>query len=91
MSVQKPFQHNLTSTQVEEISGYLKCLLNLYNYIKDETELNPEKGYIDSVPLLGTIQATSAELSQLFKTAQSDLNNIMNRINVNIKADATDN
>ncbi len=65
------FNHNLRkadgSIDLNALGGYQQAIYEVYKYIAKETELNPMKRHIDSVPLIDTIAQTNAELTQLMQ------------------------
>lgn len=67
----KPFEHGyknpLTEKSMSEILGYSKALRDFFNEVKDLTQFNPDKRFIDSVALLDKIGATSKELAAIFE------------------------
>lgn len=75
-----PFEHGFTDKEIDinGIRGFGKCLSELYKYLAQKTEFNPEKRMIDAVDLLEKISATSDELTALYNKEQTRLNSIIN-------------
>jgi hypothetical protein len=83
--MKQPFNHGytdpLTEKSMNEMLGYTKALRDIYNYIKDTTAFNPEKRFIDSVPLLDKIGATNGAFSTIFTKEQELLQQLEKTIN----------
>lgn len=80
----KPFDHGyqnpISEKSMSEILGYIKCLRDLYNHVKDETQFNPDKRFIDSVTILDKITATSGELEAIFEKERTLLDEMATKI-----------
>ena len=62
-----------SSGNTAEIKGFMDAFNQLLNYIANETQWKPENRFIDSVPLLNKISATTDELTKIMKEKQRDL------------------
>ena len=62
-----------SSGNVAEIKGFMDALNQLLNYIANETQWKPENRFIDSVPLLNKISATTDELTRNYEQQQKEL------------------
>lgn len=63
--MEQPFSPVFSADPVKrasELIGFSKCLKEFYVYIAQVTEHNPNKRYIDAVPLLGKIESTTKAL-----------------------------
>ena len=70
----KTFEHNFNTpfgiVDINGIQGFIKCMNEIYKHIESVTNFNPAKKYIDAVPLLNKMSATSAELAELLNKEQ---------------------
>lgn len=71
------FEHNFKSKlgiiDVNGINGYIQALSAVYKHIAEATQWNPEKRFIDAVPILDKISNTNAELQALMQQEQASL------------------
>lgn len=72
-----PFKANfLGIVNIEAINGYVACLTALLDYLKEKTEFNPDKRFIDAVDLLDKITATNDELRPIIEKEKNDIENL---------------
>ena len=71
-----------SSGNVSEIKGFMDAFNQLLNYIANETQWKPENRFIDSVPLLNKISATTDELTRIMKDKQDALNECKKNLSV---------
>lgn len=71
------FEHNFKtaygSIDVAAMHGYRSALTHVLNYLAEVTEWNPNKRFIDAVPLLEKIEATANELTKLLQEEKENL------------------
>lgn len=72
------FANSLGITDVNGIRGYVACLSALLTFLKNETEFDPAKRYVDSVKLLDRIANTNEELIGILDREHEDLKTFLN-------------
>ena len=72
----KTFKHSYKgTTDVQGITGFQNAIREVFNYLAEVTQFNPEKRFIDAVPLLDLIGNTNAELAQVL----SDMGDVFDK------------
>ncbi len=70
----KTFGHNFNTPLSDEdfyrIQGFIECMREVYKHIEMVTNFEPEKRFIDSVPILDKIAATNKDLGELLTKEQ---------------------
>lgn len=76
----QPFKHGLQARDIDKLNGWIKCMSEIQNHISEVTQENPEKRFIDSVPLMERIIATIKEFEPMLNQAQAELSQLASKI-----------